>query len=235
MVEKIKQELQSYAEPEKAEFLPRFFKAVEGDYGEGDRFIGVRVPWQRKVARKYYMSASMEDIAALLHDEVHEYRSVALIMLVYKYQKAASAPEREGIVRFYLDNLDYVNNWDLVDLSADKILGAHLFTKERTTLYDLVSSGHLWRQRTAIIATFYFIRQGDFGDTLAIAQLLLNHQHHLIHKAVGWMLREVGKRDLELELKFLKEHYRSMPRTMLRYAIEAFEPDLRQQVLQGLV
>ena len=122
-----------------------------------------------------------------------------------------------------------------MDLSADKILGAHLFTKERTTLYDLVSSGHLWRQRTAIIATFYFIRQGDFGDTLAIAQLLLNHQHHLIHKAVGWMLREVGKRDLELELKFLKEHYRSMPRTMLRYAIEAFEPDLRQQFLQGLV
>ena len=107
--------------------MPRFFKAVEGDYGEGDRFIGVRVPWQRKVARKYYMSASMEDIAALLHDEVHEYRSVALIMLVYKYQKAASAPEREGIVRFYLDNLDYVNNWDLVDLSADKILGAHLY------------------------------------------------------------------------------------------------------------
>lgn len=232
MVETIKRELQAYVEPEKAEFLPKFFKTEAGEYGEGDKFIGVRVPWQRQVARRYYRQVSLEDIHSLLQDEVHEYRSVALIMLVNKYEKADAEQQRK-IVQFYLDNLDHVNNWDLVDLSADKILGAYLFDKDRQILYELAQSGHLWRQRIAVMATFYFIRQGDYADTLNLAAMLLDHDHHLIHKAVGWMLREVGKRDLEVELAFLKKHYKQMPRIMLRYAIEKFDPGLRRRFLQG--
>ncbi|HHT73288.1 MAG TPA: DNA alkylation repair protein [Firmicutes bacterium] len=235
MVEQIQQELQAFIEPEKAEFLPKFFKTGAGEYAEGDVFLGVRVPWQRKVARKYFQHVGLEDIKALLSSPVHEYRSVALIILVHKYEKAKYEEEKEKIAQFYLDNLDHVNNWDLVDLSADKILGAYLFDKDRQPLLELAASQDLWRQRVAMIATFYFIRKGDFADTLALAELFLDHPHHLIHKAVGWMLREVGKRDQQVEIAFLKEHYKRMPRTMLRYAIEKLEPQLRQEFLKGLV
>lgn len=237
MVEQIQQELQAFIEPEKAEFLPKFFKTGAGEYAEGDVFLGVRVPWQRKVARKYFQHVGLEDIKALLSSPVHEYRSVALIILVHKYEKAKyeEEKEKEKIAQFYLDNLDHVNNWDLVDLSADKILGAYLFDKDRQPLLELAASQDLWRQRVAMIATFYFIRKGDFADTLALAELFLDHPHHLIHKAVGWMLREVGKRDQQVEIAFLKEHYKRMPRTMLRYAIEKLEPQLRQEFLKGLV
>ena len=172
------------------------------------------------------------DELSLLHDPVHEYRSTALIILVHKVQKAKLDDEQAEIAKFYTSNLDYVNNWDLVDVSADKILGAYLFDKDRSLLYELAESGHLWRQRTAVIATFYFIRQNDFGDTLKLAERLLDHEHHLIHKAVGWMLREIGNRDPVVELEFLEKHYRQMPRTMLRYAIEKFEPKLRQKFLK---
>jgi 3-methyladenine DNA glycosylase AlkD len=235
MVEQIQQELQAFIEPEKAEFLPKFFKTGAGEYAEGDVFLGVRVPWQRKVARKYFQHVGLEDNKALLSSPVHEYRSVALIILVHKYEKAKYEEEKEKIAQFYLDNLDHVNNWDLVDLSADKILGAYLFDKDRQPLLELAASQDLWRQRVAMIATFYFIRKGDFADTLALAELFLDHPHHLIHKAVGWMLREVGKRDQQVEIAFLKEHYKRMPRTMLRYAIEKLEPQLRQEFLKGLV
>lgn len=235
MIEKIKSDLAGYVDSEKAEFLPRFFKTGPGEYGEGDRFIGVTVPQQRKVAKAYFKDIGLADIEELLLDEVHEYRLTALFMLVYKYQRAMTEREKKEIVDFYLRNTHRVNNWDLVDSSADKILGEYLFDKEKEILYTLAVSDNLWEQRISVIATYYFIKQSEFQDTLRIAEHLFDHPHDLIHKAVGWMLREVGKRDLETELAFLKKHYEEMPRTMLRYAIEKFEPGLRLKFLKGQI
>lgn len=229
--EQITQELLTYVEPEKAEFYPKFFQAEQGGYGKGDQFIGVRVPFQRKVARKYYKTITLDELYSLMHSPVHEFRSTALFVLVNKFQKSKSESEREQIVSYYLANLDYVNNWDLVDASADKILGTYLFDKDRSLLYELAASNDLWRQRIAVIAAFYFIKQNDFGDTLRLAELLMDHEHHLIHKAVGWMLREIGNRDLKTEVVFLEKHHLRMPRTMLRYAIEKFDSNLRRRFL----
>jgi 3-methyladenine DNA glycosylase AlkD len=234
IVEQIKQDLAAQADQEKAAFLPKFFNAFPGGYGEGDQFLGVMVPKQRKIARKYYNSISLTEVEKLLHEPVHEYRFTAIITLVYKFEKATEE-DKKAIVDFYLNNLTYVNNWDLVDTSADKILGAYLWDKDRSLLYQLAKTDHLWSQRIAIIATFFFIRNNDFSDTLEIARILLNHPHDLIHKAVGWMLREVGKRNFETEFEFLKAHYKQMPRIMLRYALERFEPDLRQKFYKGLI
>lgn len=232
-VEQIKQELNKYIDSEKACYLPRFFQAFKGGYGEGDCFIGVVVPHQRKVAKKYYKAIDMKDIEKLLNEPVHEYRLTALFMLVYKFEKTKDERDREVIVDTYLTNIKAVNNWDLVDLSAPNILGAFLFDKDKSILYDMAETPDLWKQRIAILSTFYFIRQGKFDDTLKIAKILLHHEHDLIHKAVGWMLREIGNRDFDVEYEFLKDNYKSMPRTMLRYAIEKFEPDLRQKFLKG--
>ncbi|ACL68950.1 DNA alkylation repair protein [Halothermothrix orenii] len=230
----IKQELYKYREPEKADFLPGFFKCYPGGYGEGDQFIGVRVPHQRKVAKKYYKQISLKDVSKLLNDPVHEYRLTGLFILINKYQKADQNKKQE-IVDLYLNHLDGVNNWDLVDSSADKILGDFLFNRDKSLLYKLAKSGELWKQRIAIIATKYFIKKNQYRHTLEIAKLLLNHDHDLIHKAVGWMLREVGKRNQAIEINFLKKHYKKMPRTMLRYAIEKFEPKLRKKFLNGQI
>jgi 3-methyladenine DNA glycosylase AlkD len=231
----LKKELQQLADPEKAKFLPQFFKAYPGGYGEGDRFIGVKVPDQRQVAKKYYQQLSLTEVKELLQEPIHEYRQTALFMLTEKYKRAEDEAAAEKIVRLYLENTAYINNWDLVDCSADKILGAYFFTRSKETLYRLARSNNLWEQRMAIMATFYFIKQGFFSDTLQIAEILLQHPHDLIHKAVGWMLREVGKRDYQVEYDFLKQHYRGMPRTMLRYAIEKFSPEVRQQFLKGTI
>lgn len=234
-VSKIKQDLAVYIDREKAEFFPRFFNAYPGGYGEGDQFLGIKVPDQRKVAKKYYRNISLEGVQILLRSPIHEYRLTALLILVYKFEKAKLDEDKDAIVDLYINNLEYVNNWDLVDASAYKILGAYLEERDRSILYRLARSNHLWSQRVAIIATLWFIRKNQFSDTLNIAEILLNHEHDLIHKAVGWMLREVGKKDFETEFEFLKMHYKQMPRTMLRYAIEKFEPELRQQFLKGLV
>ncbi|KAF1085707.1 DNA alkylation repair enzyme [Sporotomaculum syntrophicum] len=231
----IKDELQHYADPKKAEYLPRFFKAHPGGYGAGDSFIGVTVPNQRKVAKKYYQQIPLEQLVQLLHAPVHEYRLTALLLLVYKFGKLTAERDKQAVVDFYLANTQYINNWDLVDSSADKILGAYLLDKDKEILYKLANSNNLWQQRIAIMATYYFIKQNRFDETLKIAEMLLNHQHDLIHKAVGWMLREIGNRDFAVEFNFLQVHYRQMPRTMLRYAIEKFEEVLRQQFLKGMV
>ncbi|MDW7652466.1 MAG: DNA alkylation repair protein [Bacillota bacterium] len=233
LAEEIRGALVGYADEKRAEGSLRFFKTGPGEYGEGDRFIGVTVPQQRKVARAYVQRAGLDDIEELLADDVHEYRLTALLLLVLKYQKAQTELEKEKIVHLYLQNTHKVNNWDLVDSSADKILGAYLFDKDKNILYKLAGSENQWEQRISVIATFYFIRQGEFENTLRIARILLEHPHDLIHKAVGWMLREVGKRDFDTEVAFLKEHYPQMPRTMLRYAIEKFDPSLRTAFLQG--
>lgn len=234
-VEQIKQELNKYIDDEKAAYLPRFFQAFEGGYGEGDRFIGVAVPHQRKVAQKHYRAIDIKDVERLLNEPIHEYRLTALFMLVYKFEKAKDERDREVIVDTYLNNIESINNWDLVDSSAPNILGAFLMDKDKSILYDMAGTQDLWKQRIAILSTFYFIKQGKYDDTLKIAEILLHHEHDLIHKAVGWMLREIGNRDFNVEYSFLKDNYEVMPRTMLRYAIEKFEPELRQKFLKGFI
>jgi len=231
----VKKELNSYINPEKAAFLPKFFQAYPGGYGEGDRFIGVVVPDQRKVARKYCRAISLTELEELIQSEVHEHRLTAVFILVLQYEKSGTEADKKALVDFYLSNISFINNWDLVDSSAYKILGDFLFDRDRSLLYRLAASGNLWQQRTAIIATYYFIKQNFYDDTLKISDLLLSHEHDLIHKAVGWMLREVGNKDFEVEYNYLKNRYRQMPRTMLRYAIEKFEPGLRKKFLAGRV
>ncbi len=231
----VRQDLYGYADAEKAAFLPKFFQAFPGGYGEGDQFIGVTVPHQRKTARKHFRELSLKGLEGLIRDRVHECRLTAVFILVLKYEKAKREDEREELLKFYLNNLSSINNWDLVDSSAYKILGPGLYEKDRSLLYRLAGSGNLWRERIAVISTLYFIRNKDYEDTLKLAVMLLNHEHDLIHKAVGWMLREVGNRDFDVEYEFLKENYQKMPRTMLRYAIEKFSPELRKKFLAGQV
>ncbi len=233
LLQEINDDLQQAAVPGKTKDLQRFFKTGKGEYGEGDIFIGVTVPAQRKIARRYYKSVPLDTLIALLQDPRHECRLTALFMLRLCYEKEKAAGEREKLVQIYLSNLDYVNNWDLVDSSAPYILGHYLYDKSADLLFELAATEDLWRQRVAVLATAYFIRQGRYEETLALAELLLEHPHDLIHKAVGWMLREVGNRDLASELQFLKKHHQRMPRTMLRYAIEKFEPALRKKILEG--
>ena len=229
IVESIKKELKENADSEKAEFLPIFFKAIPGGYGEGDQFLGVKVPIQRKIAKKYFKNISLNELTSLIRSPFHEHRLTALFILVNKFESEKDELGRENIVDYYLNNIDCVNNWDLVDSSAYKILGVYLFEKNRDMLYELASSDNLWEQRIAIISTRYFIRKEDFNETLNIAEILLQHEHDLIHKAVGWMLREVGKKNFDIEFNFLIKNYKKMPRTMLRYAIEKFEPELRNR------
>lgn len=231
----IKKELGKLASLKQAQVLQRFFKTSPGEYGEGDIFLGIKVPVQRQVVKKYYKDLSLSEIHKLLRTKVHEYRLVALLILVAKFNvENISAAEKKKIYDLYLKNTAYVNNWDLVDLSAPNIVGVYLLDKPRAVLYKLVKSKDLWERRIAILATFTFIRNNDFKDTLRIAKILLQDEHDLIHKAVGWMLREVGKRDQETEEKFLRKHYRAMPRTMLRYAIEKFEEAKRLAYLKKI-
>src|SRR5215212_8720774 len=215
----IRRELKSMAEPDKAAIMQRFFKTGPGQYCEGDIFIGVIVPQSRRVARKF-CQLPLGEVRTLLYSHIHEERLVALLILAWSYSISSSREKEEEIVRFYLDNIKQVNNWDLVDLSAPNILGAHLVDRDRRLLYRLATSENVWKRRIAIVATHRFIRNGDFSDTLKIAKMLLQDRQHLIHKAAGWMLREVGKRDAAAQETFLEKHWSVMPRMMLRYAIE---------------
>ncbi len=231
-INQLKEDLKELVDTEKADFLPKFFQAYPGGYGEGDEFIGVSVPDQRKVSKKYYRKLSLTAVEGLLQEPVHEYRLTALFIMIHKFERG-SGEEREEIVNLYLKNTSYVNNWDLVDSSAYKILGHYLMDREKDILYKLAESEDLWQQRISMITTLHFIRNNEFADSLKLAEILLEHEHDLIHKAVGWMLREVGKRNYQLEYDFLKKHYQKMPRTMLRYAIEKFNEDVRQRFLKG--
>ena len=234
-INSIKSDLNQYTNNEKASFLPRFFKTGAGEYGEGDKFIGVTVPNQRKVARKYYNDIELDELEMLLREPIHEYRLTALFILCLKYEKTKEDYIKHTIVNLYLNNLQYVNNWDLVDSSAYLILGPHLFNNNKDILYEFARSNDLWKQRIAIITTNHFIRNNQYDDTLKIAEILLDNKHDIIHKAVGWMLREIGNRNVNVEIEFLQKHYQKMPRTMLRYAIEKFDEDLRQKFLKGMV
>lgn len=217
---RLKKELRKYADKKKALILERFFKTGPGEYGEGDLFIGVRVPFIRAVAKKY-LTLSRKEIAMLLGSSIHEERLLALLILVGQFERA-DVRDREKMFRFYLNHTRSINNWDLVDLTSHRIVGNFLADKKRALLYGLARSPSLWERRIAIVATFHFIRRGQFKDTLRIAHLLLRDREDLMHKAVGWMLREVGKRDRkQLEL-FLSKYCALMPRTMLRYSLEHF-------------
>lgn len=226
----LKKELKKIGSPEKAAVSRRFFKTGPGEYGHGDIFIGVTVPELRRLSKEY-KNLSKKDICLLLTSPTHEERLLALLILIIHFNKAAD-PQKKIIYHLYLKYTRYINNWDLIDLSAPKIIGAYLLGKKKDILYTLAMSENLWEKRISIISTFEFIKHDQFEDTLKIAGILLHDEHDLIHKAVGWMLREVGKRDISTEKKFLKEHAFEMPRTMLRYAIEHFPENKRQFYLK---
>ena len=227
----MQKDLRANANPNKAVALQRFFKTGKGEYGEGDRFLGLVVPQIRGFVETYYKELEFGDIETLITSPFHEERLLALLVLVKKFENADKTG-RKKIYDFYLRHLKYINNWDLVDLSAPKIVGAYLFEKDRTKLFTLAHSKNLWSRRVAILSTFYFIYNGDYSDALKISLILKDDREDLIHKAVGWMLREIGKRcSVEAEEEFLKKHYRTMPRTMLRYAIERFPEAKRKSYL----
>ncbi|MBI3251364.1 MAG: DNA alkylation repair protein, partial [Candidatus Andersenbacteria bacterium] len=226
-IQRLRDELKGLGNKEKALFIAGYFKTGKGEYGEGDIVIGLTVPVMRKIAKKY-LSLPLTAVTKLLKSKIHEERFVALEMMVMKYEKG-DAVEKKSVVDAYVNNLETVNNWDLVDTSAPYILGDYLLTSPRKILYTLAKSDNLWERRVAIVATYTFIKAGDFADTLAIAQLLLSDSHDLIHKATGWMLREVGNKSQPALKAFLQKHYKTMPRTMLRYAIEKFPPDVRKK------
>jgi 3-methyladenine DNA glycosylase AlkD len=229
----VQQRLRSFASSEQAAILARFFKTGPAQYGEGDKFIGVKVPITRKVAKEF-KGLSLAEVECLLHSEIHEERLLALVILVGQFEKGDDTIQRQ-IYDLYLANTVHINNWDLVDLSAPQIVGGYLQNRSRRPLDRLAKSKSLWERRISILATFYFIRHGDFADTLRIATLLLGDKEDLIHKAVGWMLREVGKRDMAVLEEFLDEHCRVMPRTMLRYAVERFSEGKRRKYMAGRV
>ncbi len=233
MVNKVKAELRKYALPGDAAILQRFFKTGPGEYGEGDIFMGVKVPSIRKTAA-LFSSLSFADLKQLIRSPIHEERLLSLIVLTKQFNRG-SERDKEKIVRFYIRHRKFINNWDLVDLSAPYILGPYLLDKEKDILFEYCRGGDLWERRIAVLSTFYFIKQGSFGVSLELVELLLNDRRDLINKACGWMLREIGKKDLKTEEGFLKKHYRTMPRTMLRYAIEKFPEEKRRNYLKGLV
>jgi 3-methyladenine DNA glycosylase AlkD len=220
-------DLQKLANKERAVSVAHYFKTGKGEYGEGDVFIGLTVPQVRGIAKKY-KELPLAEIEKLLHSSIHEFRLTALIILTYKKLS-------KEIVDLYLRNTEYINNWDLVDLSSHEILGTWLLDKPRTILYKLAKSKNIWERRIAIISTFAFLRKNDITDSLKLADILLHDTHDLMHKAVGWALREVGKRDEKVLVAFLAKHYKTMPRTTLRYAIEKFDEKRRRAYLAGTV
>ena len=228
MLQKLTKEIQKSYSKERAEHSKRFFKTGVGEYGEGDIFLGLSVPEQRVLAKKY-SNLSMPQIQKLLDSEIHEYRLIAGLILIKKFEK-----DPEVIFNFYIKNARRFNNWDLVDLTAPRIVGNFLKDKNKKIMYDLARSKYIWEKRIAIVSTLYFIvKENNFSDTLKISEIILEDSHDLIHKAVGWMLREVGKRNVEVLKDFLKINYKKIPRTALRYAIEKFPEAQRKKFLKG--
>lgn len=232
----IKQALQVLSIPEKAEFLPKFFKTGKGEYGEGDIFIGVSVPDQRSVAKEFYQKISLEEHSSLLSSKIHEHRLTALLMLVYKFEKTKDKIGQKEIIDFYLKHTKYINNWDLVDTSCYKILGRYCFENQDSKILESLSdSDDMWEKRMAIVATMHHIKKGKFELTKTFALKNLKHPHDLMHKANGWLLREMGKKNEPELLNFLNKYYNEMPRTCLRYAIEKLDENLRQDYLKGRI
>ena len=231
---KAREEIRALANKEIAQHSLRFFKTDKGEYGHGDLFLGVRAPKIRLIAKKH-IDISITDMKTLIQSKYHEERFLGLIILVNKYAKTKDKKNRNQLYKIYVSSFKYINNWNLVDVTCPHVTGKHLIDKDRTILYKWAKSGDLWTKRIAMISTFYFIRKNDLDDTFKIADMLLQDEHDLIHKAVGWMLREAGKRDIKKEETFLKKHYKTMPRTMLRYSIEKFPETKRQKYLKGTI
>ena len=229
----IQRRLQKIGNKKHAAVSQRFFKTGSGEYGEGDIFIGIRVPVLRKLVKEY-KDLPVSEIKILLRSPIHEERLLAILLFVRKFEKG-DGDIKKDIYDLYLKSTAFINNWDLVDTSAEHIVGQYLMDKRKRPLYRLTKSKNLWERRIAIMATFHFVKRHEFSETLKISSMLLADRHDLIHKASGWMLREIGKRDLETEETFLKEHYKKMPRTMLRYAIEKFPEKKRQRYLKGTI
>lgn len=232
MLDELRKELKKLSDKDRAEILQKFFKTGEGEYGFGDVFLGLTVPQSRKIAIKY-KDISFEDISKLLKSEIHEERLIALLILVHQFEREEMLQRR--IYEFYLKHTKFINNWDLVDLSADKIVGGYLIDKPKDILYKLAKSKNMWERRIAMVSTYNFIKNKMYDDAIALAEILKDDTEDLIQKAVGWMLREVGKRDLKIEESFLKKNYKDMGRTMLRYSIEKFPEKIRQTYLLGTV
>jgi len=233
ILHKVRKDLKNLGDKQKANDLQRFFKTGPGEYGEGDIFLGIRVPETRKLAKRY-QDISIEEVEQLLHSAIHEERLLALIIFIHKSSKGDESVKK-GIYELYLRNTQFVNNWDLVDASAEHIVGAFLMDKSKKPLYRLAKSKNLWERRISIMSTFHFIKRNEFSETLKISEMLISDEDDLIHKAVGWMLREVGKRHLQTEENFLRNHYKMMPWTMLRYAIEKFPESKRRCYLKGKI
>jgi len=233
VAQEIRNRLEKHSNKEKAVVLQRFFKTGRGEYGEGDIFLGIMVPLLRKLTREFG-DVPLSEILLLLKSSIHEERLLALMMLVRAFS-TGDETQKMQIFDLYLKNTKFINSWDLVDLTAPNIVGTYLTDKSRRPLYDLAISTYLWNRRIAILATFQFIKQQDFNDTMKLSKILLTDEHDLIHKAVGWMLREIGKRSLSTEERFLKQHYKKMPRTMLRYAIERLPETKRKKYLHGKI
>jgi len=231
---KAREEIRALANKEIAQHSLRFFKTDKGEYGHGDLFLGVRAPQIRLIAKKH-IDISITDMKTLICSKYHEERFLGLIILVNKYAKTKDKKNRNQLYKIYVSSFKYINNWDLVDVTCPHVTGKHLIDKDRTILYKWAKSEDLWTKRIAMVSTFSFIRKNDLEDTFKIAEILLHDEHDLIHKAVGWMLREAGKRDLKREETFLKKYYKTMPRTMLRYSIEKFPETKRQKYLKGTI
>ncbi len=237
MLKQLIEELNKSSDKQQAENLQRFFKTGKGEYAEGDVFLGIKVPVQRQICKKYY-GLSLENIQELLDSKIHEHRLCGLVILINKYKKSKKNPvEKIRIFEFYLKNAseNKINNWDLVDLSAPKLVGEFLLKEDRSILRTLAKSNNLWERRIAIVSTMPFIKNRAFGESLVISDILINDEHDLIHKAVGWMLREIGKKNADVLEIFLSTRYKQMPRTMLRYAIEKFPEEKRKKYLRGEV
>lgn len=232
-IKELRDQMQKSSSKEQAKNLRWFFKTGAGDYGEGDVFIGIKVPVLRSIVKKH-LDLSMDEVQELLSSRIHEERLAALMILVLRLPKCTEKG-REDIYKLYLNNTRNINNWDLVDLSAPQIVGGYLINKDKKILFRLASSKILWEKRIAMMATFRFIKEKQFDTALIIAEMLLHDSHDLIHKAVGWMLREIGKREIGTEELFLQKHYKNMPRTMLRYAIEKFPEKKRKAYLIGAI
>lgn len=220
---------------EQAGGLMRFFKTGKGDYGEGDRFLGIKVPLTRKVVKQYWQACTEAQVEDMITSPYHEIRLCALLIMVQKYKHAVNDEERKKQVDFYLAHTAYINNWDLVDMSSYEIPGAWYSGRDKQVLYNMARTGSLWEQRIAMVSTMCWVRSGKYEDCLRMADILLHHEHDLIHKAVGWLLREVGKRDEALLKAYLSTRYKGMPRTTLRYAIEKFSSEERIQYLKGQI
>ena len=231
---KAREEIRALANKNIAEHSLRFFKTAKGQYGYGDIFLGVRAPKIRLIAKKH-IDISITDMKTLIQSKYHEERFLGLIILVKKYAKSKDKKDTKKLYDIYVSSFKHINNWDLVDVTCPHVIGKHLMDKDRSILYTWAKSDNLWTKRIAIVSTHCFIRKNDLEDTFKISKILLYDEHDLIHKAVGWMLREAGKKDLKREETFLKKHYKTMPRTMLRYSIEKFPETKRQKYLKGTI